>query len=125
MNTQIPSTPLSRLIATALVGAVALGWGAMCTAAEMSAAPQAVVKYGDLNLSSSQGAAALYHRISSAAFKVCSPQEDGSLASKIRMQTCVHQAIADAVAKVDRAELFAVYSAKNHEAHPIVLAQSH
>jgi UrcA family protein len=124
MNTLITSTNLSRLISTAIFGAIALSWGTMSIAADDSDAPQVVVKFGDLNLSNPQGAAALYHRISTAAVTVCGPQDDRSLASMSRAQTCVHKAITDAVAKVDRAELFAVYSAKNRQLRPIVVAQS-
>ncbi|MGC1521976.1 MAG: UrcA family protein, partial [Steroidobacteraceae bacterium] len=85
-------------------------------------APQVVVKYGDLNLSNPQGAATLYHRIKSAAVTVCSPQDE-SLARMSRVQACVHKAIADAVTKVNQAELSAIYNSKNHEQRPIVLAQ--
>jgi len=123
MNTLITSTNLSRLISTAIFGAIALSWGTMSIAADDSDAPQVVVKFGDLNLSNPQGAAALYHRISTAAVTVCGPQ-DRSLASMSRAQTCVHKAITDAVAKVGRAELFAVYHAKNRQLRPIVVAQS-
>jgi len=124
MNNLITSTNLSRLLSTAIFGAIALSWGTMSIAADESDAPQAVVKFGDLNVANPQGAAALYRRIWSAAITVCRPQDDGSLASRGRMQTCIHKAIADAVTKVDRAELFAVYDAKNHELRPIVVAQS-
>ena len=124
MNTQITSTNLSRRLSAAIFGALALSCGTMSIAADDSNAPQAVVKFGDLNLSNPQGAAVLYQRIWSAAVTVCRPQDDGSLASKGRMQTCVHKAIADAVTKVDRAELFAVYNAKSHQLRPIVVAQS-
>ena len=123
MNTQITSTNLSRLISTAIFGILTLSWGAMSIAADESDAPQAIVKFGDLNLSNPQGAAALYHRIWSAAATVCRPQDDGSLASASRVRSCVHKAIADAVTKVDRAELVAVYNSKNHEPRPIVVAQ--
>ena len=123
MNTLITSTNLSRLISTAIFGALTLSWGAMSIAADESDAPQAVVKFGDLNLSNPQGAVALYHRISSAAVTVCRPQDNRSLASKSRVQSCVHKAIAEAVTKVDRAELFAVYNSKNHELRPILIAQ--
>jgi UrcA family protein len=122
MNASITSTNLSRLISTAIFGALALSWGTMSIAAD-DAAPQAVVKFEDLNLSNPQGAAALYHRIWGAAITVCRPQDNGTLASKGRVDTCVHKAIADAVAKVGRAELFAVYNAKNHQLGPIVVAQ--
>ena len=123
MNTLITSTNRSRLISTAIFGVLTLSWGAMSIAADESDAPQVVVNFGDLNLSKPQGAAALYHRIWGAAITVCRPQDDGSLASMDRMQTCVHKAIADAVTKVDRAELFAVYNAKSRQLRPIVVAQ--
>ena len=61
MNTLITSTNLSRLISTAIFGALTLSWGAMSVAADESDAPQVVVKFGDLNLSNPQGADALYH----------------------------------------------------------------
>jgi len=115
MNTLITST-------NAIFGALALSWGTMSIAAD-DTAPQAVVKFGDLNLSNPQGATALYHRIWGAAIAVCRPQDNGTLASRGRVQTCVDKAIADAVAEVGRAELFAVYNAKNHQLSPIVVAQ--
>src|ERR1019366_9219136 len=59
MNTLITSTNLSGLISTAIFGVLTLSWGAMSIAADESDAPQAVVKFGDLNLSNPQGAAAL------------------------------------------------------------------
>ena len=123
MNTLITSTNPSRLISAAIFGALVLSWGTMSIAADDSDAHRAVVKFGDLNLSNPQGAAALYHRIWSAAVTVCRPQIDESLASMSRVRSCVHKAIADAVIKVDRAELFAVYNSKNHELRPIVIAQ--
>lgn len=124
MNTLITSTNLSRLISTAILGAITLSWGAMSIAADESEAPQAVVKFGDLNLSNPQGAAALYSRITLAAYEVCKSFDIDSrnLGSRARVDACVHKAIADAVTKVDRAELFAVYSAKNHQARPIIVA---
>jgi UrcA family protein len=122
MNSLHTSTNLSRLISTVIVGALALSWGTI-SFADDSDVLQAIVKFGDLNLSNPQGATALYHRLWSAAVTVCRPLDDGSLASMTRVQTCVHKAIADAVTKVDRAELFAVYDAKKHELRPIVVAQ--
>jgi UrcA family protein len=122
MNTLLTSTNLSRLISTALFGAVALSWGTMSIAGNDSDVPQAIVKFGDLNLSNPQGATALYHRLSSAAAIVCRPLYDGSLSSMNHVQTCVHKAIADAVTKVNRAELFAVYNAQG-QPRPIVVAQ--
>jgi len=123
MNTLITSTRPSRLLSIVIFGSLALSWAATSIAADADDAPQAVVKFGDLNISNSQGAVALYHRISSAAVAVCRPEDHGTLASMSRVQACIHKAIADAVTKVNRAELFAVYEAKSHQPRPIVLAQ--
>ena len=76
MNTLITSTNPSRLISAAIFGALVLSWGTMSIAADDSDAHRAVVKFGDLNLSNPQGAAALYHRIWRAAVTVCRPQID-------------------------------------------------
>lgn len=123
MNTLNPST-LSSLIASALLGVLSVSWSAMSVAADASDPPQVLVKFEDLNLSNAQGATTLYRRIAAAAALVCRPQDTKSLASIGRAQSCVRKAIADAVTKVDRAELFAVYNSKSREQRPIVLAQS-
>lgn len=123
MNILITSTNPSRLISVAIFGALALSWGTMSIAAGENDAPQAVVKFGDLNISNSQGAVALYHRIRNAAVTVCRPQDDGTLASMSRVQSCIQKAIADAVTRVNRAELFEVYDARSHQLRPIVVAQ--
>jgi UrcA family protein len=123
MNT-LNSSTLSSLISTAIFGLLTLGGSAMSVAADAGDPPQVTVKFEDLNLSNARGAEALYRRISTAAVTVCRPQDDTSLASKSRVQSCLHKAIADAVNKVDRAELLAVYHSKNREQRPIVLAQS-
>jgi UrcA family protein len=123
MNTLKTST-MSTLISAAIFGALSLSGSVMSIAADASAPPQVIVKYEDLNLSNARGAAALFQRISAAAATVCRPQEDASLASVSRVQSCRRKAIADAVSKVGHAELFAVYDSKNHEQRPIVLAQS-
>ena len=112
MNTTTTPTNLRRVIATAIFSALASGGAADCTAAGTDA-PQAIVKYGDLNIASPQGAAALYTRIRAAAEQVCRSFDRRALASKELKDTCIHKAIADAVTKVDHPALFAVYSAKN------------
>ena len=113
MNTTTTPTNLRRVIATAIFSALASGGAADCTAAGGTDAPQAIVKYGDLNIASPQGAAALYTRIRAAAEQVCRSFDRRGLASKELRDTCIHKAIADAVTKVDQPALFAVYSAKN------------
>lgn len=122
MNTATTSTKFRRLLTVTLFAAFASG-AAICSAAEGNA-PQSTVKYGDLNLSSAQGANALYSRIRIAAQEVCHPLDRRDMASKQLFANCVHKAIANAVSKVDQASLVAVYNAKAGISKPIVLASS-
>lgn len=122
MNTITTSSPLRSLIAAAIFSALASGFSAVSAAADSSDAPQVVVKYGDLNVSNPQGAAALYGRIRRAAESVCPRFERSDLASMARMDACVHKAIADAVITVNQPALFAEYNAKNRVPLPIMLA---
>lgn len=111
-------------IRTAIFAALALGGSAMSIAADNSDVPHAVVKFGDLDLSSPQGAARLYSRIDAAAREVCKPLDFNvrDLGTRTQVDACVHKAIADAVTKVAQPQLLAIYNAKNHQSRPIVVA---
>jgi UrcA family protein len=124
MKTPIAFNNLPRLITATIFGAFALGCGPLSIAADNADVPQAVVKFGDLNVSNPQGAAALYSRITAAAYEVCKSfdSDPRNLEFRARLDTCIHKAIADAVTKVGQPELFAVYGAKNHQVRPIIVA---
>lgn len=124
MKTLITSANLSPLITTAIFGALALSCGAVSAAADRSGVSQVIVKFGDLNLSVQQGAATLYGRITAAADEVCGSYAADSrdLPAQAGVRACVQKAIADAVTKVGRPELFAIYNAKNHRRAPIMVA---
>ncbi len=124
MNTITPSTGLRRIVATVLFGTLASGLVAGAKAADSGDALSETVKYGDLDLSNSQGATTLYTRIRIAAANVCSPFDHRSFASQRLLDACVHKAIADAVKKVDQPALFTVYNAKNAASKPVILASS-
>jgi UrcA family protein len=113
MSTIKTSSPLRSLIAAAIFSALAPGFAAVSAAADSTDAPQVVVKYGDLNVSNPQGAAALYARIRKAAESVCPRFERSDLGSMVRIDNCVHKAIADAVTMVNQPALFAQYNARN------------
>jgi UrcA family protein len=87
--------------------------------------PTAVVKYGDLDLGSAPGIKTLYRRISVAAYSVCAALEPLDLALEIslkpRYEACLRNAVADAVAKVNRPALMDFAMAKGG-ARPIKLA---
>jgi UrcA family protein len=110
------------MTATVFFSALALSFAAMCTAGESTGAIQSTVKYADLNVSSPSGAAAFYARITFAAQGVCRTLDGRDLAFKTRFNRCVHNAIADAVAKVDQPALYSIYKAKNSLQRPIMLA---
>jgi UrcA family protein len=123
MTTMTTSLSFRGALATVIFGTLACSVAAVCTAAETDP-PQITVKFADLNVSNSQGAAALYARIQWAARRVCHPLDGGDLGSKARMGACVRKAIADAVAKVGQPALFDAYNAHNRQSTPIVLAAS-
>jgi UrcA family protein len=103
---------------------------ALTIAGETGGVPQAVVKFGDLNLSNPQSVTSLYNRVYVAGYKVCQ-----SFDTDIRNQAdftttlnaCVDDAIRNALTKIARSELFAIYNAS----HPVplqirvVAAQNH
>jgi UrcA family protein len=124
MNTITPSTRLRRLIATAIVSGFASSFAVVCAAADSSGTVSETVKFGDLNVSNPQGAATLYRRIAAAARNVCGSYDGWNLGSRASVSACVHKAIADAVTKVARPELFAVYNANNRQPLPITVASA-
>ncbi len=75
--------------------------------------PKRVVRFGDLDLTSSEGAAVLYSRISAAAREVCQPLDVWE--PKLLLQKtyeCRHQAIAQAIADVNSPTLTKYYQTK-------------
>jgi UrcA family protein len=111
MNTTTHPIRFRGLIVTVILSALAT----ICAAADTTDVPQVVVKFGDLSLSSPQGASKLYSRLAAAAQEVCKSfaVDDRDLGARARVNACLHQAIAGAVTKVGRPELFAIYNAKN------------
>ena len=116
---------LRGLVAAGFLGTLAVGLAPVSSAAEASD-PTIVVKYADLNVSSQEGATLLYRRIRAAALQVCDGYRDArDLTSKARQDACVQKAISGAVVNVNRTALFAVYTAKNGNALPVLLASIH
>jgi UrcA family protein len=107
--------------AAALLMTMAWQRDALAAASTASAAgdvPQAIVHFGDLNLDQPSGVATLYHRISFAAQNVCGDKYlPGSFIISPYWRSCTAQAIARAVAAVDRPALTAYY--RVHTTPPI------
>ena len=117
MKTLIAATNLPRLVIAAVLGPLAFGCAAVCIAGDHGDVPHATVKFGDLNLSTPDGAAALYGRIKVAAYDVCGAfdTDNRDQPDLIGLNTCVHNAVRNAVAKVNHPALSAIYNARNRD----------
>jgi UrcA family protein len=81
------------------------------TAQASDPAPQVVVNYSDLNLATRGGVAVLYHRIQSAAITVCGSVDPRELARAAALKACTHQAIEEAVSRINLPLLTSQYVA--------------
>jgi len=117
MNTSTALPGLPRLIATALFGALVASFSAVSAADPSSVSIS--VKFADLDISKPAGAGVLYRRIRAAALGVCSYYWFESDADEAR---CVHDAIANAVTKINQPELWAVFHANYKTSVPNTLA---
>jgi UrcA family protein len=77
--------------------------------------PTVTIRYDDLNLSTSAGANALYHRISVAARQVCPDVYSRDLGSVAAGERCQATAIAKAVHELNNPQLALIYAA--HVSH--------
>ena len=104
-------------LALGALGAVAgmLGVGTAGAAGTDSDVPSMVVKYDQQSLSTDRGVKELYAKIVRAAKQVC-PDTSASIRD-LRLQTmaaeCRKQAIARTIAKIDNAQLAALYAAQS------------
>ena len=107
-----------------MIFALALGFQA-AQAAPPPDVPSVVVHFTDLDLSRSEGAAALYRRLKGAAGRVCAPLDDRRLVQQKNYEACVKDAISAAVVKVNQPTLNAAdQDAKtNRRSVPIRIAQ--
>jgi UrcA family protein len=121
MNT-ITSTRLRTRVAGAILSALALSFATVSHADDGTSPPQVIVKFADLDVSTSQGAAALYGRIHGAAVDVCSRMYIDEQEYKWHKDTCLQKVIRDAVIKVNRPALSALFASKYGVSAPMVLA---
>ncbi len=104
----------SSFWSVAFTSAACLLGASQAPAADPGATRSVTVSYRDLNLSTIEGATALYQRIRRAANSVC--DEPGSGVTRYQeWKSCYQAAIADAVAKVNSPLLTSVYGGKKKE----------
>ena len=125
VRTMIDANGLRCFLAAAIWVALASGCTARPASSAYSDVRKVTLSFDDLHLSNAQGATALYRRMRLAAKQVCSPFDGQDVASKIHMEVCVHRAVADAVATVNRPALFPVYYAHNRPPLAIAPVMAH
>jgi UrcA family protein len=101
----------------ALTACMAVGLASVARSATPDAAPSVRVPYGDLNLTSAQGANTLHARITAAARQVCGEHGlDGrNLQAWAAARSCETQAIASAVREVQGAKVAASLGARHEQ----------
>jgi UrcA family protein len=119
---------MKNLTTMIAVASFALSIGTIARADSTAEFRSETVKYSDLNTTDVQGAAALYQRLANAAKNVCRELEPGRSLGLMRpYNTCVHNAISNAVADVDRPAVSAYAAARGvvpAESSPIKIARS-
>ena len=118
----ITSAPRRTLLAGAILGALTLSLASVSSADDGTSPPRVIVKLADLDVSTSQGATALYRRIHRAALDVCSRMYVIEHAYRLHKDACLQQVIAGTVIKVNSPALSAVYASHYGVAPPTVLA---
>jgi UrcA family protein len=104
----LKSIQRSTFCSVAFTSAICLLGAAQASGAEPAGAHRVTVNYRDLNLSTIQGATALYQRLTRAARSVCDGPQTGVHAYE-EWRSCYQAAMADAVAKVNSPLLTALY----------------
>lgn len=110
--------PISKLVRTAAAFAVAAAFAASvrpagaAVATPDSAPRREVVRYGDLDIATDSGAAALYLRLRHAAEAVCGADTlaPGILELWWQSRTCERDALGHAVAQIDSPKVAAAYT---------------
>jgi UrcA family protein len=109
MNTKLNTT----FSAVTLVATLAFGSPANAQSPSAATAPSSIVRYGDLDLSTSAGIRTLYGRIQDAAWRVCQqiePPQNGP--SGIENVKCRQTLVDVAVGEVNKPALTALHTGK-------------
>jgi UrcA family protein len=101
---------IASILAAGLFAFICAANGSTALAAEPSQRLTKIVHYGDLNLDTEQGARALYARLRGAARQVCSPLESIEMGGRQQWKACVNDAVANAVAQVNKSMLSALHA---------------
>jgi UrcA family protein len=113
------SALITRARAAGIVGLMVLGAATAQVSAADRLGPDVVVRYGDLNLSTTTGAETLYARIQRAAAQVCRPSDSLQLTLHTGYLRCQNELVARTVASVRSPQLAAVYESHRSAHRPV------
>src|SRR5882757_2931661 len=108
------SRVLTVLAGCLLTGGLSVAQAASPEATPAAAVPTLVVSYGALNLSTTEGNAALYQRITTAARRVCPIEDSRNLAQAAHSSSCRAEAVARAVRDVNSPRLAALLAKRTN-----------
>jgi UrcA family protein len=111
----IPTLGIVLAIATLVAG---VGSAGASVAADMKTA-STIVRYGDLNLASPEGAKAMLTRIEHAARRVCEPRSESAV-DYVDWRNCISKATDGAVSRLNAPMVTAAYGGK--QTSSVVLA---
>lgn len=110
VNLPARTPAMRRAVYTAFSAAVLSLFGASTHARDAHARPaEKVVNYAGLDLAQRDGAKVLYSRLQGAATQVCGTRDRRNLRQMQLNQQCYEQALAGAVASVDKSSVTALY----------------
>jgi UrcA family protein len=113
INPKPESLRRARGRAVMVIGCLAaIASGATLAATPAANVPSVTVKYGDLNLSTDEGAQRLYGRITQAARSVCETQNGRDPKAVATSRTCESAAIARAVSDVHSPGVAATFATR-------------
>jgi UrcA family protein len=104
------SQSMAFILAASLIPLGCAAIGNRAHAADATQPLTKTVAYGDLNLDSEQGAKVLYVRLRRAAENVCLPLDGRDLAQRGNWQRCFNNAVASAVAQVNKTTVTALHN---------------
>lgn len=113
----LKSIQRSTFCSVAFSSVVCLLGAAQASAGEPAGTHSITVNYRDLNLSTIQGATALYQRLTRAAHSVCDGPQAGGVHAYQEWRSCYQAAMADAVAKVNSPLLTTLYRGPEKDAN--------
>jgi UrcA family protein len=113
-SSRFNSRALTVLAGCLLAGTLSVAQAGSPEATADAAVPKLVVNYGDLNLSTTDGNAALYQRITAAARRVCPLEDSRNLARAAYTNSCRAEAVARAVRDVNSPRLAALLAKRTN-----------